>query len=158
MARKKIVLATTIFLSSVGFITPVVAENKNEDTTNIGYVVEQSYDWTIPSLITFKANSNTDTQPFTVSVIKNIIGYNQSLHITLADDSTFKIADINSASNTRDYKVTSGNTTYAKGNDVLLVPSGTNTGEKELSFVLLSVNVQKAGTYKGTVSFVSSVK
>lgn len=156
MAKKKnIVLATTIILSSLGALTPVVAEEK---TTNIGYTVDQAYNWTIPSSIVFKTNSNTDTQPFKVNVTKNVIGYGKSLHIALADDSTFKIYDVDSPSNTRDYKVSLGGTNYAKGSDVLAVPSGTNTGSTSLDFALQPVAVQKAGTYKGIIDFVSNVK
>ena len=158
MSKRNLVMVATVMFGTLGTIVPVAAENNPSDSTNIGYLVTQQYEWNIPTSIQFIDNSNTDTKQLTVSVTKNIIESKKSLHIALASDSTFKIADTESPSNTRDYTVKSGSTAYSKGDDVLLVPSGTNTGSKVLDFTLQSVSVQKAGVYKGTVSFASSVK
>lgn len=155
MAKKgSLFLANAVVLSLLGGVTPVAAE---ERTTNIGYVVDQAYEWSIPSQIVFTANSNADTKSFPVTVSKNIIGYGKYLHISLASDSAFTISDVNSPGNQRQYEVKNGNTVYSKGQDVLKVASGVNSGSSMLSFMLQPVAVQKAGTYRGMVNFVSSV-
>lgn len=157
ISKKKIFLAATLLANILGTTVPVVAENNPTDSTNIGYVVSQQYEWNIPSSIAFDANSNTNTKQLTVSVSKNIIESQKLLHIALSPDSTFTISDVDSPSNKRTYIVSSGNTVYTKGQDVLSIPSGVNIGSNTLTLTLQSVPVQKAGTYKGTINFVSSV-
>lgn len=149
-------------------------------STDVEYVVEASYEWSVPSKITFRedtaeveANSEVgNTQK--VKVTKNIIPNKKSLKITV-DSTTTKNVE-----GTAKFAIKTGEDAYLvyaikKGNnyteeiavngEVMSVESGKKTADTPLKFFLTKdtangagENVsEKAGTYTGIAVFTAQV-
>lgn len=134
-------------------MTPVLA-NDSANTT-INYTVTEQYTWAAPATITF--TSSGTAQSGTINVTKNVIGAGKKLTIKIDASEDFLLKDTADNDNTRTYKIKKAGTALTAGGTVLEVPAGTNTASQALSFELDAVSVEKAGTYKGTANFVSTV-
>lgn len=163
-ARK--VLAATM---AVSMMVPMMGMNvfaadasTTSGTTNVKYVVQESYTWSVPSEIDF-----TDKQVVTTSgesgktqnvcVTKNVIPETKKLHIIVSSSNKFTITSVEGK--TLNYTVKVGDSTQAltAGGTVLDVNAGTNEGSAQLRFELTKDNVERAGNYTGTVAYESSV-
>lgn len=139
------------------------ADAKNDNaTTNVKYTVQKSYTWSVPSEIDFNTNttvttSGTNGNTQNVCVTKNVIPEKTKLHIIVSNSNTFTITS--EEGKTLNYTVKVGDSTQAltAGGTVLDVNAGTNDGSAVLKFELKKDAVERAGNYKGTVEFVSSV-
>lgn len=151
-------LSVSILLGSA-LGTPVLAENTTTGSTQVNYTVAESYSWTAPADIAFTANSNgSEVKAGTVNVTKNTIGSGKTLKIGIASDQTFELTDTANSSNKRTYTVKDGSTALSAGSEVLSVEAGTDTASKNLSIQLTSVGTEVAGTYSGTLRFVSTIE
>lgn len=150
-------LSASILLgSSLG--TPVFAENTTTGSTQVNYTVDESYDWTAPADIVFTSNSNgSEVKTGNVNVTKNTIGSCKMLTIGIASDQTFELTDTANSSNKRTFTVKDGSTALSAGSEVLSVEAGTDTASKNLSIQMTSVGTEVAGTYSGTLRFVSNI-
>lgn len=139
-------------------MAPVYAENETSDTTQINYEVSEAYEWMAPVDFSFTQNSNgSEAHTATVKVIKNVIGANKTLKISIANGQEFELTDSANSANKRTYTVKDGATSLTAGSEVLTVPSGTNTGSKDMQVQMDSETVEIAGTYSGTLKFVSEI-
>lgn len=151
-------LSASILLGSA-LGTPVLAENTTTGSTQVNYTVAESYSWTAPADIAFTANSNgSEVKAGTVNVTKNTIGSGKTLKIGIASDQTFELTDTANSSNKRTYTVKDGSTALSAGSEVLAVAAGTDTASKNLSIQMTSVGTEVAGTYSGTLRFVSTIE
>ena len=151
-------LSASILLGSA-LGTPVLAENTTTGSTQVNYTVNESYSWTAPADIAFTANSNgSEVKAGTVNVTKNTIGSGKTLKIGIASDQTFELTDTANSSNKRTYTVKDGSTALSAGSEVLAVAAGTDTASKSLSVQMTSVGTEVAGTYSGTLRFVSTIE
>ena len=151
-------LSASILLGSA-LGTPVLAENTTTGSTQVNYTVAESYSWTAPADIAFTANSNgSEVKAGTVNVTKNTIGSGKTLKIGIASDQTFELSDTANSSNKRTYTVKDGSTALSAGSEVLSVAAGTDTASKNLSIQMTSVGTEVAGTYSGTLRFVSTIE
>lgn len=150
-------VALAAMLAGTMTTIPAKAANTTSDDTLISYTVSESYTWTAPADITFTTSANSETKSGTVSVTTNVIGSGKKLVISIDSNEDFLLTDTADSNNTRSYQIKKGTTVLTKGASVLEVAAGTNTGSQALDFVLQSVTVQKAGTYKGTANFVSTI-
>ena len=151
-------LSASILLGSA-LGTPVLAENTTTGSTQVNYTVAESYSWTAPADIAFTANSNgSEVKAGTVNVTKNTIGSGKTLKIGIASDQTFELTDTANSSNKRTYTVKDGSTALSAGSEVLSVEAGTDTASKSLSIQMTSVGTEVAGTYSGTLRFVSTIE
>lgn len=149
--------ASILFGSALG--TPVLAENTTTGSTQVNYTVAESYAWTAPADIAFTANSNgSEVKAGTVNVTKNTIGSGKTLKIGIASDQAFELTDTANSSNKRTYTVKDGSTALSAGSEVLSVAAGTDTASKNLSIQMTSVGTEVAGTYSGTLRFVSTIE
>lgn len=148
------------FLLMMGIMSaPVFAENINTGSTDITYNVAESYTWSAPSDITLTEDSNgSKEETGTVNVTQNTIGYGKALNVNISNDQVFELVDTANPSNKRTYTVKDGTTELSAGSKVLSVSSGTATGLKKLTVQLDGMTTEFAGTYTGTLRFVSSVK
>lgn len=159
-------MAVSMMVPMMGMNVFAADENTTNGTTNVKYVVQESYTWSVPTEITFtSANTEITTSGTTgvtqnVQVTKNIIPNKKKLVISVTNND-YKIQTNDGAS--LNYKVSVKGTgdqynelTSAK-KDVLSVDAGTNTGSATLKFVLTKDSVEKAGTYTGTVSYTSAL-
>lgn len=145
-------------------------------STDVEYVVTASYEWSVPSKITFRedaaeieANSEVgNTQK--VKVTKNIIPNKKKLKITVSSDTTKDVEGTNKfAIKTNEdaylvYAIKKG-TGYteeiAVGGEVMSVKSGTKEADTPLKFFLTKdsgSNVsEKAGSYAGVATFTAQL-
>lgn len=150
---------SAVLLMGGAMSSPVLAENTNAGSTQINYTVDESYAWTAPANITFTADSNgSEVKAGTVNVTKNTIGSGKTLKISIASDQVFELADANNPSNKRSYTVKDGTNDLSAGSEVLAVEAGTDTGSKNLNVQLYSVATEVAGSYAGTLKFVSTIE
>lgn len=150
---------STVLLLGGALSSPVLAENTNTGSTEITYTVDESYAWTAPADITFTADSNgSEVKAGTVNVTKNTIGSGKTLKISIASDQVFELVDANNPSNKRSYTVKDGTNDLSAGSEVLAVEAGTDTGSKNLNVQLDSVATEVAGSYTGTLRFVSTIE
>lgn len=153
-------LASASVLGTFAMATPVFAANETGKNTTVEYNVTESYTWTAPADFSFTKNVNAENKNGTVQVTKNVIGSKKKLQISLDPNAAFVLTDAANAGNTRTYTLKKGDangTALSKGAVVLEVNAGTDKGSQGLTFGLNSAGVQKAGTYKGTLKFVSAI-
>ena len=134
----------------------LAAEGTTPDTksTTVKYTVEQSYEWSVPSDVTFAGNADSKT-PEAVKVTNNVIPNGMSLYINLGTDPF----EIMSGIDQRTYTVTDpSGKQLAPGANVLAVPSGKSRDEKALTFNLDRLPVEKAGTYTGTLTYEAKIE
>lgn len=145
-------------------------------STDVEYVVTASYEWSVPSKITFRedtaeveANSEVgNTQK--VKVTKNVIPNKKKLKITVSSDTTkevesktrFAIKTTEDAYLVYAIKKGAGYTEeIAVGGEVMSVKSGTKEADTPLKFFLTKdsgSNVsEKAGSYAGVATFTAQL-
>ena len=149
-------------------------------STDVEYVVTASYEWSVPSKITFRedtaeveANSEVGyTQK--VKVTKNIIPNKKKLQITVSSDTTKEIESKArfAIKTTEDayliYAIKKGSAYTEEidvGGEVMSVESGKKTADTPLKFFLTKdtangadTNVsEKAGTYTGIATFTAQL-
>ena len=145
-------------------------------STDVEYVVTASYEWSVPSKITFRedtaeveANSEVGyTQK--VKVTKNIIPNKKKLKITVGSTTTKDVEGTNKFAIKTDedaylvYAIKKGagyTEEIAVGGEVMSVKSGTKEADTPLKFFLTKdsgSNVsEKAGTYTGVATFTAQL-
>ena len=160
-------MAVSMMVPMMGMNVFAAEASTKSGTTNVKYVVQESYTWSVPTEITFTSNNTEITTSETagasqnVQVTKNVIPNNKKLVISVTN-TDYKIKTNDGAS--LNYKVSVKGTDEqyieltGEKKDVLSVDAGTNTGSATLKFNLTKDSTEKAGTYTGTVSYTSALK
>lgn len=135
----------------------------DEKTTNVKYVVTQSYEWSIHSEIDFGndagINKTVKKAENEVKVSKNVIPDRQKLNIKVKGSGTQGEFQIMNGSTVLNYTITDGDKNIDPNGDVLNVNAGTNEGNKNLTFALSTTKetAEVAGDYVGTVTYTASI-
>lgn len=134
-------------------------------TTEVKYLVEDSYKWSIHSEIDFGKNAGINQhvakEGNKVEVTENIIQEGKKLNIKVAgsgDAGAFTIT--NGGTEVLAYHANNGGAEdIAVNGDVLNVNSGTNTGETTMKFTLDTTTkaAEVAGHYNGTLTYTASI-
>lgn len=134
-------------------------------TTDVKYLVEDSYKWSIHPEIDFGKNAGINQhvakEGNNVQVTENIIPEGKKLNIKVAgsgDTGAFTIT--NGGAEVLTYHANNGGAEdIAVNGDVLNVNSGTNTGETTMKFTLDTTTkaAEVAGHYNGTLTYTASI-
>lgn len=134
-------------------------------TTDVKYLVEDSYKWSIHPEIDFGKNAGINQhvakEGNNVEVTENIIPEGKKLNIKVAgsgDAGAFTIT--NDGTEVLAYHANNGGSDdIAVNGDVLNVNSGTNTGETTMKFTLDTTTkaAEVAGHYNGTLTYTASI-
>lgn len=134
-------------------------------TTDVKYLVEDSYKWSIHPEIDFGKNAGINQhvakEGNNVQVTENIIPEGKKLNIKVAgsgDAGAFTIT--NGGAEVLTYHANNGGAEdIAVNGDVLNVNSGTNTGETTMKFTLDTTTkaAEVAGHYNGTLTYTASI-
>lgn len=134
-------------------------------TTDVKYLVEDSYKWSIHPEIDFGKNAGINQhvakEGNNVEVTENIIPEGKKLNIKVAgsgDSGAFTIT--NGGAEVLTYHANNGGAEdIAVNGDVLNVNSGTNTGETTMKFTLDTTTkaAEVAGHYNGTLTYTASI-
>lgn len=134
-------------------------------TTDVKYLVEDSYKWSIHPEIDFGKNAGINQhvakEGNNVEVTENIIPEGKKLNIKVAgsgDAGAFTIT--NGGAEVLTYHANNGGSEdIAVNGDVLNVNSGTNTGETTMKFTLDTTTkaAEVAGHYNGTLTYTASI-
>lgn len=134
-------------------------------TTDVKYLVEDSYKWSIHPEIDFGKNAGINQhvakEGNNVEVTENIIPEGKKLNIKVAgsgDAGAFTIT--NGGAEVLTYHANNGGAEdIAVNGDVLNVNSGTNTGETTMKFTLDTTTkaAEVAGHYNGTLTYTASI-
>lgn len=134
-------------------------------TTDVKYLVEDSYKWSIHPEIDFGKNAGINQhvakEGNKVEVTENIIPEGKKLNIKVAgseDAGAFTIT--NGGAEVLTYHANNGGAEdIAVNGDVLNVNSGTNTGETTMKFTLDTTTkaAEVAGHYNGTLTYTASI-
>ena len=134
-------------------------------TTDVKYLVEDSYKWSIHPEIDFGKNAGINQhvakEGNNVEVTENIIPEGKKLNIKVAgsgDAGAFTIT--NGGTEVLTYHANNGgDEDIAVNGDVLNVNSGTNTGETTMKFTLDTTTkaAEVAGHYNGTLTYTASI-
>lgn len=134
-------------------------------TTDVKYLVEDSYKWSIHPEIDFGKNAGINQhvakEGNKVQVTENIIPEGKKLNIKVAgsgEEGAFTIT--NGGSEVLTYHANNGGAEdIAVNGDVLNVNSGTNTGETTMKFTLDTTTkaAEVAGHYNGTLTYTASI-
>lgn len=134
-------------------------------TTDVKYLVEDSYKWSIHPEIDFGKNAGINQhvakEGNNVEVTENIIPEGKKLNIKVAgsgDAGAFTIT--NGGTEVLAYHANNGGAEdIAVNGDVLNVNSGTNTGETTMKFTLDTTTkaAEVAGHYNGTLTYTASI-
>lgn len=134
-------------------------------TTDVKYLVEDSYKWSIHPEIDFGKNAGINQhvakEGNNVEVTENIIPEGKKLNIKVAgsgDAGAFTIT--NGGTEVLAYHANNGGSDdIAVNGDVLNVNSGTNTGETTMKFTLDTTTkaAEVAGHYNGTLTYTASI-
>lgn len=134
-------------------------------TTDVKYLVEDSYKWSIHPEIDFGKNAGINQhvakEGNKVEVTENIIQEGKKLNIKVAgsgDAGAFTIT--NGGTEVLAYHANNGGAEdIAVNGDVLNVNSGTNTGETTMKFTLDTTTkaAEVAGHYNGTLTYTASI-
>lgn len=134
-------------------------------TTEVKYLVEDSYKWSIHSEIDFGKNAGINQhvakEGNKVEVTENIIQEGKKLNIKVAgsgDAGAFTIT--NGGAEVLTYHANNGGAEdIAVNGDVLNVNSGTNTGETTMKFTLDTTTkaAEVAGHYNGNLTYTASI-
>lgn len=134
-------------------------------TTDVKYLVEDSYKWSIHPEIDFGKNAGINQhvakEGNNVEVTENIISEGKKLNIKVAgsgDAGAFTIT--NGGAEVLTYHANNGGAEdIAVNGDVLNVNSGTNTGETTMKFTLDTTTkaAEVAGHYNGTLTYTASI-
>ena len=165
---KNLLLAGATALATVVAPTMNVfaAEGTTEpttETTDVKYLVEDSYAWSIHSEIDFGKNAGVNTNVVKegnkVNVTKNVIQEGKKLNIKVEGSGTDKAFTItNGGGEVLTYHANNG-ADIQTGGTVLEVNSGTNTGETTMKFTLDTTTkaAEVAGQYNGTLTYTASI-
>ena len=166
---KKIFLALAMTLT-VGSLATVFATNTTlntttkSGTTDVNYILGDRYTITIPQAFELNDEPN-DPISQTLSASDVFIANKTKLQVVIkganGTDTEWLIKDVSDQNNTFEYKVNSGDfvtgTALNSGDVALEILAGeTDGGSSTLSFDLAET-VVKAGTYKDTLTFTSSI-
>lgn len=134
-------------------------------TTDVDYLVEESYKWQVHAGIDFDKNAGVNTHVVRegnkVSVTENVIPEGKKLNIKIAgsgDAGAFTIT--NGGGEVLTFHANNGGAEdIAVNGDVLNVNSGTNTGETSMKFTLdtTTKTAEVAGHYDGTLTYTTSI-
>lgn len=134
-------------------------------TTDVKYLVEDSYKWSIHPEIDFGKNAGINQhvakEGNNVEVTENIIPEGKKLNIKVAgsgDSGAFTIT--NGGAEVLTYHANNGGAEdIAVNGDVLNVNSGTNTGSTTMKFTLDTTTkaAEVAGHYNGTLTYTASI-
>lgn len=134
-------------------------------TTDVKYLVEDSYKWSIHPEIDFGKNAGINQhvakEGNKVEVTENIIQEGKKLNIKVAgsgNEGAFTIT--NGGTEVLAYHANNGGVEdIAVNGDVLNVNSGTNTGETTMKFTLDTTTkaAEVAGHYNGTLTYTASI-
>ena len=134
-------------------------------TTDVKYLVEDSYKWSIHPEIDFGKNAGINhhvaKEGNNVQVTENIIPEGKKLNIKVAgsgDAGAFTIT--NGGTEVLAYHANNGgDEDIAVNGDVLNVNSGTNTGATTMKFTLDTTTkaAEVAGHYNGTLTYTASI-
>lgn len=134
-------------------------------TTDVKYLVEDSYKWSIHPEIDFGKNAGINQhvakEGNNVQVTENIIPEGKKLNIEVAgsgDAGAFTIT--NGGTEVLAYHANNGGAEdIAVNGDVLNVNSGTNTGATTMKFTLDTTTkaAEVAGHYNGTLTYTTSI-
>lgn len=134
-------------------------------TTDVKYLVEDSYKWSIHPENDFGKNAGINQhvakEGNNVEVTENIIPEGKKLNIKVAgsgDAGAFTIT--NGGTEVLAYHANNGGTEdIAVNGDVLNVNSGTNTGETTMKFTLDTTTkaAEVAGHYNGNLTYTASI-
>ncbi|MDO4963608.1 MAG: hypothetical protein Q4E75_05915 [bacterium] len=136
-------------------VAPCIAFAETEadtQTTDVEYVVAESYEWTVPA-----ETVDADGGELAVSVTKNVIAANHSLVITVASQNSWYLVDATEATNKLAYTITPQGGSAWNTDAILTVSAGTNTGSVTGIGAVTKAAVEKAGTYKDVLTFTASV-
>lgn len=159
---KKIFLVSAITLMLGSFGTVFAAGSLNNENTkgsiDITYSIGQSYTITIPETFSFTAQ-NTDI-PKTVSASSVLINNDTKLQVVISGahctETGWFLEDVTDTDNDVEYTVKKDDVALKNGDTVLEVTAGTQQAEQEIVFNLKE-GIKKAGTYKDTLTFTSSI-
>lgn len=168
---KKLLLAGATVLATLAAPMNVFAQEvtgttePTSATTDVKYLVEDSYKWSIHPEIDFGKNAGINQhvakEGNKVEVTENIIQEGKKLNIKVAgsgDAGAFTIT--NGGSEVLTYHANNGGAEdIAVNGDVLNVNSGTNTGETTMKFTLDTTTkaAEVAGQYNGTLTYTTSI-
>lgn len=134
-------------------------------TTEVKYLVEDSYKWSIHSEIDFGKNAGINQhvakEGNNVQVTENIIPEGKKLNIKVAgsgEKGAFTIT--NGSTEVLTYHANNGGSDdIAVNGDVLNVNSGVNTGETTMKFTLDTTTkaAEVAGHYNGNLTYTASI-
>lgn len=160
------VLATVVAPTMNVFAQEVTGTTEpTSATTDVKYLVEDSYKWSIHPEIDFGKNAGINQhvakEGNNVQVTENIIPEGKKLNIKVAgsgDAGAFTIT--NGGTEVLAYHANNGGAEdIAVNGDVLNVNSGTNTGETTMKFTLDTTTkaAEVAGHYNGTLTYTASI-
>lgn len=160
------VLATVVAPTMNVFAQEVTGTTEpTSATTDVKYLVEDSYKWSIHPEIDFGKNAGINQhvakEGNNVEVTENIIPEGKKLNIKVAgsgDAGAFTIT--NGGTEVLAYHANNGGAEdIAVNGDVLNVNSGTNTGETTMKFTLDTTTkaAEVAGHYNGTLTYTASI-
>lgn len=168
---KKLLLAGATVLATLAAPMNVFAQevtgttDPTSATTEVKYLVEDSYKWSIHSEIDFGKNAGINQhvakEGNKVEVTENIIQEGKKLNIKVAgsgNEGAFTIT--NGGTEVLAYHANNGGAEdIAVNGDVLNVNSGTNTGETTMKFTLDTTTkaAEVAGHYNGTLTYTASI-
>lgn len=168
---KNLLLAGATFLAALAAPMNVFAQEvtgttePTSATTDVKYLVEDSYKWSIHPEIDFGKNAGINQhvakEGNNVQVTENIIPEGKKLNIKVAgsgDAGAFTIT--NGGAEVLTYHANNGGAEdIAVNGDVLNVNSGTNTGETTMKFTLDTTTkaAEVAGHYNGTLTYTASI-
>lgn len=168
---KKLLLAGATVLATLAAPMNVFAQEvtgttePTSATTDVKYLVEDSYKWSIHPEIDFGKNAGINQhvakEGNNVEVTENIIPEGKKLNIKVAgsgDAGAFTIT--NGGAEVLTYHANNGGAEdIAVNGDVLNVNSGTNTGETTMKFTLDTTTkaAEVAGHYNGTLTYTASI-
>lgn len=165
MNRTKILTIGAIALAVLGSATPAMAETgPSTKDVNLKYQVDESYEWSIHPAIDFGKNAGVNTTVSktgnVVKVTKNVLHEGAKLKIVVKGSGTDGAFSINNGKKeVLNYAINDGANALAVGGEVLVVPAGTNEGNKSLEFKLSTAKraSEIAGAYTGTVTYTASI-
>lgn len=165
MKKLFLALATTMIVGSVATVFATELNNTTKSgTTEVNYSLLNRYTITIPEAFNLSEEPGNPVQK-ELSASDVFIDNNTKLQVVVegenCNETQWFIKDVTDATNAFEYKVNSGDfvdgTSIKTGDVVLEVLAGdTNGGSSKLNFDLVNT-VVKAGTYKDTLTFTSSI-
>lgn len=155
-------MAVSMMVPMMGMNVFAADANTTKGTTNVKYTVKESYTWSVPTDIDFTNSATVTTSGNSgatqnVCVTKNVIPEKTKLHIIVSNSNTFTITSEEGKVLKYTVKVGEGTEALKAGGTVLDVNAGVNEGSAQLTFELTKDDVERAGNYKGTVAYESSV-